>query len=232
MRCVDPTSCSMVRACAHAAPGWPEPQCCKCLLDNVASASSCPSNARSASAPEFPMFASCCACSWGARAPLRTQATCGQGAFADCAVIDETPLASETPTHTPTETPTRTPTHTQTNTATGTQTNTSTGTRTPTVTSTPTVTWTATLTETATAGPVSQGGACSNSSQCATDFCVDGVCCDTACTDPPKRCNLPGEVGTCASVAAGAPTLAPWGLILGIVLLVVSAAWALRRRRT
>jgi hypothetical protein len=35
--------------------------------------------------------------------------------------------------------------------------------------------------------------------------------CNTACTGPLMRCNLPGQVGTCASAAASAPTLTPWG---------------------
>jgi LPXTG-motif cell wall-anchored protein len=45
------------------------------------------------------------------------------------------------------------------------------------------------------------------------------------------RCNLAGQVGTCAGTAAEAPTLTPWGLIVGLVLLASTAAWAIRRRR-
>ena len=114
----------------------------------------------------------------------------------------------------PTDTPTATPTHTVTVTATPTIT--------PTVTTTPTVTPTGT--------PVAQGGACATSSQCATGFCADSVCCDTACSDPLMRCNLPGQVGTCASAAAAAPTLTPWGLIFAALLLTGVAAFALRYR--
>ena len=45
--------------------------------------------------------------------------------------------------------------------------------------------------------------ACTSSSQCATGFCVNGVCCDTACTGTCGACNLTGKVGTCSPVAAG-----------------------------
>jgi MYXO-CTERM domain-containing protein len=44
------------------------------------------------------------------------------------------------------------------------------------------------------------------------------------------RCNLPGQVGTCASAAAAAPTLTPWGLIFAALLLTGVAAFALRYR--
>jgi hypothetical protein len=44
------------------------------------------------------------------------------------------------------------------------------------------------------------------------------------------RCNLPGQVGTCASDAASAPTLTPWGLIFAALLLSGVAAFALRYR--
>lgn len=89
-----------------------------------------------------------------------------------------------------------------------------------------------TPTSTPTGTPVPQGGACATPSQCGTGFCVDNVCCNSACTDPLTKCNLPGQVGTCASAAAEAPTLTPWGLIAGLVLLAGSGVWAIRRRRT
>ena len=115
------------------------------------------------------------------------------------------------PTATPTSTPTVTPTATPTTTAT----------------STPTVTRTATPTNT----PVPQGGACATTSQCASGLsCADSVCCNTACTDPLMRCNLAGQVGTCASAAASAPTLTPWGLLGASLVLAGIAGMALRRR--
>jgi hypothetical protein len=59
---------------------------------------------------------------------------------------------------------------------------------------------------------------------------VQAVCCNSACTDPLMRCNLAGQVGTCASTAASAPTLTPWGLLGASVLLAGIAGVALRRR--
>jgi hypothetical protein len=87
-----------------------------------------------------------------------------------------------------------------------------------------------TPTATPTNTPVPQGGACATPAECATGFCTDGVCCDTACTDPLMRCNLPGQVGTCASDAAAAPMLTPWGLMFAAILLSGVAAFALRYR--
>ena len=120
----------------------------------------------------------------------QSPAVCGQGLFSDCQVIDGTPVPTKTPTSTPTNTATATPTNTPT----------ATPTNTPTVTSTPTNT------------PVPQGGACVTPSQCGTGFCVDNVCCGSACTDPSMRCDLTNRVGICASTTAAAPALTPWGL--------------------
>jgi hypothetical protein len=61
-------------------------------------------------------------------------------------------------------------------------------------------------------------------------FCANGVCSNTACTDPLMRCNLAGQVGTCASDAAAAPTLTQWGLLAAALLLTGVAAFALRYR--
>lgn len=120
------------------------------------------------------------------------------------------------------------PTDTPTNTPTSTPTNTGTVTNTPTMTPTGTPSFTPTATPTNT--PVPQGGACATPSQCSTGFCVDAVCCDSACTDPLKRCNLPGEGGTCAGPAATAPALSPWGLLIAAVSLAGLGAFALRHR--
>jgi MYXO-CTERM domain-containing protein len=93
-----------------------------------------------------------------------------------------------------------------------------------------TATTTATVASTPTATQIAQGGDCTDPAECSTTFCVDGVCCDTECTDPLMQCNLPGQEGTCASTAAAAPALTPWGLIAGLVLLAGTGAWAMRRR--
>jgi hypothetical protein len=95
----------------------------------------------------------------------------------------------------------------------------------PTATATPTSTPTVTPTGT----PVPQGGACSASSQCATGFCANAVCCDSACSGPMERCNVPGDVGMCTAVTQPTPALTPWGLLAAAVLLTSLAALALRR---
>jgi hypothetical protein len=42
--------------------------------------------------------------------------------------------------------------------------------------------------------------ACTVAAQCASGFCVDGVCCDTACDGACQTCSQTGKVGTCARV--------------------------------
>lgn len=42
------------------------------------------------------------------------------------------------------------------------------------------------------------GLACTSASQCASGFCSNGVCCDTACTGQCSACNLPGTTGICS----------------------------------
>lgn len=53
------------------------------------------------------------------------------------------------------------------------------------------------------------GQACGCNAECATDFCVDGVCCSSACTGGCMACNVPGLSGTCAPVPAGVPPVVP-----------------------
>jgi RHS repeat-associated protein len=56
----------------------------------------------------------------------------------------------------------------------------------------------------ATAGQVydpSWALSCTSNNQCALGFCVNGVCCDTACNTGCGACNLSGKVGTCSPVA-------------------------------
>jgi len=45
--------------------------------------------------------------------------------------------------------------------------------------------------------------ACASNHECLTGACVDGVCCATACGHDCTSCALPGQLGTCAPVAAG-----------------------------
>jgi hypothetical protein len=48
------------------------------------------------------------------------------------------------------------------------------------------------------------GAACGCSGECSLGFCVDGVCCNTACSGGCVTCNDPGNMGECTAVAAGA----------------------------
>jgi hypothetical protein len=41
---------------------------------------------------------------------------------------------------------------------------------------------------------------CTVAAQCASGFCVDGVCCGTACDGACQSCSQTGEVGTCSPV--------------------------------
>jgi uncharacterized membrane protein len=39
---------------------------------------------------------------------------------------------------------------------------------------------------------------CTTGADCASGFCSEGVCCNTACTDQCSSCRLPGSFGTCS----------------------------------
>src|SRR5579872_2188112 len=39
------------------------------------------------------------------------------------------------------------------------------------------------------------GSACGCDSDCDSGFCIDGVCCASACQDTCKACNVPGMMG-------------------------------------
>jgi hypothetical protein len=47
------------------------------------------------------------------------------------------------------------------------------------------------------------GQVCMVGSECASTFCVDGVCCNSSCTGPCRKCSLPTTVGTCTNVPNG-----------------------------
>jgi hypothetical protein len=49
----------------------------------------------------------------------------------------------------------------------------------------------------------SNGQSCKCASDCASNFCVDGLCCNAACTESCKTCAQPGSMGTCTFLAAG-----------------------------
>jgi hypothetical protein len=47
------------------------------------------------------------------------------------------------------------------------------------------------------------GAACTDSLQCASTFCVDGVCCGNACVGPCRSCNQPNNDGVCQPYLPG-----------------------------
>jgi hypothetical protein len=47
------------------------------------------------------------------------------------------------------------------------------------------------------------GATCGCASDCASNFCVDGVCCGTACTEACKTCAAAGSAGTCTFLVSG-----------------------------
>jgi len=47
------------------------------------------------------------------------------------------------------------------------------------------------------------GTACTNASDCASGFCTDGVCCNTACNGQCVSCNQAGFAGRCSPYKAG-----------------------------
>jgi uncharacterized protein (TIGR03382 family) len=49
-----------------------------------------------------------------------------------------------------------------------------------------------------------QGEACTDVSQCATGFCVEGVCCNAACQGACLSCTQKGTVGQCTGIQEGA----------------------------
>jgi len=52
-------------------------------------------------------------------------------------------------------------------------------------------------------GKLADGQPCAMASDCAHNFCQQGVCCGTACTGTCASCALPGTMGTCTAVPAG-----------------------------
>jgi RHS repeat-associated protein len=55
------------------------------------------------------------------------------------------------------------------------------------------------------------GLACTSNSQCATGFCVTGVCCESACPGGCGFCNLTGQLGLCRMAPSGATCRAAAG---------------------
>jgi hypothetical protein len=53
-------------------------------------------------------------------------------------------------------------------------------------------------------GPKQNGGTCKAAADCKSNFCVDGVCCDQACTGACRSCSLESSKGKCTPLGAGA----------------------------
>lgn len=47
------------------------------------------------------------------------------------------------------------------------------------------------------------GQTCAAGGDCASNICIDGVCCNTACLGTCQACNVMGTVGTCVNVPLG-----------------------------
>ncbi len=47
------------------------------------------------------------------------------------------------------------------------------------------------------------GAACAAGAECSSGNCVDGVCCESACSGTCESCNLPGKVGRCEPIPDG-----------------------------
>jgi hypothetical protein len=59
-------------------------------------------------------------------------------------------------------------------------------------------------------GKLGPGQGCGRDGQCASGFCVDGICCLTACTDACARCVGAGVCGPASSTTTGRPSCSPF----------------------
>lgn len=77
------------------------------------------------------------------------------------------------------------------------------------------------------------GDPCETSDDCAAGFCVDDVCCNSACDGEDQQCDLAGLEGQCAASPqpAPAPSTSTVGLVVCAGLLLLLARIALPRRR-
>src|SRR4030095_2066648 len=49
-------------------------------------------------------------------------------------------------------------------------------------------------------GKRTRGSQCTLGTDCLDGFCVEGVCCNNACSEACKSCKVSGQVGTCSNV--------------------------------
>jgi hypothetical protein len=138
-----------------------------------------------------------------------------------------------TPTDTPTSSPTATPTLTPTTSPTQSPTLTPTSSPTQTATSTPSDTPTATPTRTPTHTPAQNlplGEDCTSSSQCASGFCEDDVCCNESCSEPGEFCNLDENPGTCVELFSPVPVASNRSIVMLVVILGILGAFLVLTR--
>lgn len=84
----------------------------------------------------------------------------------------------------------------------------------------------------ASASPLPIGADCTAAIECASTFCVDGVCCNSACDEPAENCAIGPNPGTCQDYAAPAPAMSAGALLAALgALLAVAALAVLRLRR-
>ncbi len=79
--------------------------------------------------------------------------------------------------------------------------------------------------------PYNEGAVCLVPSECASNFCTDGVCCDTECSGEDEACNISGNVGMCTSTVAMAPALSSGGYAVAIAALFFGGLLGLYSRR-
>jgi len=60
-------------------------------------------------------------------------------------------------------------------------------------------------------GSAAPGDGCKLDAECTIGFCVDGVCCDNACTSACHSCNQPDALGRCTTVPMGSDDCAAAG---------------------
>jgi hypothetical protein len=89
-------------------------------------------------------------------------------------------------------------------------------------TDTPTATPTGTPTQTPTP-KIPDGGNCGVPSDCQSGFCVDSICCNTACDQPMQTC----ASGTCTGTTSAAPVVSHRALAFIVALLVSIGFFAL-----
>jgi len=49
------------------------------------------------------------------------------------------------------------------------------------------------------------GSNCNGAVDCLSGYCVDGICCESACSGTCMACNMPGSLGSCVPAADGTP---------------------------